>query len=165
MSTGLMVGYLVGWCGEGYWCGGGGEFWGRGRLVESEVVQNILSYFGLPELDLVVDVSGRGEGYKQLESRLDSPKYRRRPVPVNPMSVILVRVCQRDNSVVGFREVEFWSVWCTCQLVIAQLVNPRVKARACEITTLLPEVGVDVVKGFPTLVTRPSGEKGYYRDM
>ena len=23
------------------------------------------------------------------------------------------------------------------------------KARACEITTLLPEVGVDVVKGFP----------------
>ena len=61
ISTGLMVGYLVGWCGEGYWCGGGGEFWGRGRLVESEVVQDILSYFGLPELDLVVDVSGRGE--------------------------------------------------------------------------------------------------------
>ena len=61
MSTGLMVGYLVGWRGEGYWCGGGGEFWGRGRLVESEVVQDILSYFGLPELDLVVDVSGRGE--------------------------------------------------------------------------------------------------------
>ena len=61
MSTGLMVGYLVGWCGEGYWCGGGGEFWGRGCLVESEVVQDILSYFGLPELDLVVDVSGRGE--------------------------------------------------------------------------------------------------------
>ena len=43
MSTGLMVGYLVGWCGEGYWCGGGGEFWGRGRLVESEVVQAIRS--------------------------------------------------------------------------------------------------------------------------
>ena len=61
MSTGLMVGYLVGWCGEGYWCGGGGEFWGRGRLVESEVVRNILSYFRLPELDLVVGVSGRGE--------------------------------------------------------------------------------------------------------
>ena len=61
MSTGLMVGYLVGWCGEGYWCGGGGEFWGRGRLVESEVVQNIFSYFRLPELDLVVGVSGRGE--------------------------------------------------------------------------------------------------------
>ena len=33
------------------------------------------------------------------------------------------------------------------------------KARACEITTLLPEVGVDVVKGFPTLVIRLSGEK------
>ena len=30
-------------------------------MVESEVVQNILSYFGLPELDLVVGVSGRGE--------------------------------------------------------------------------------------------------------
>ena len=61
ISTRFMVGYLVGWRGEGYWCGGGGEFWGRGRLVESEVVQDILSYFGLPELDLVVDVSGRGE--------------------------------------------------------------------------------------------------------
>ena len=56
-----MVGYLVGWRGEGYWCGGGGGFWGRGRLVESEVVQNIFSYFRLPELDLVVGVSGRGE--------------------------------------------------------------------------------------------------------
>ena len=43
MSTGLMLGYLVGWCGEGYWCRGGGEFWGRGRLVESEVVQAIRS--------------------------------------------------------------------------------------------------------------------------
>ena len=30
-------------------------------MVESEVVQDILSYSGLPELDLVVDVSGRGE--------------------------------------------------------------------------------------------------------
>ena len=26
MSTGLMVGYLVGWCGEGYWCGVEGSF-------------------------------------------------------------------------------------------------------------------------------------------
>ena len=34
---------------------------GFGEGVESEVVRNILSYFRLPELDLVVGVSGRGE--------------------------------------------------------------------------------------------------------
>ena len=44
MSMGLMVGYLVGsGVGRGIDVGVEGSFWGRGRLVESEVVQAIRS--------------------------------------------------------------------------------------------------------------------------
>ena len=60
------------------------------------------------EVNLGVEVSGRGE--RAIISRNPGwihQNFRRRPVPVSPVCVILVRVCQRNNRVVGFCEVEF----------------------------------------------------------
>ena len=74
----------------------GSFFWGRGCLVESEAGQAIRSISGRGERAII----SRNPGWIHQIFEEDLS----RSVPV---CVILVRVCQRNNRVVGFREVEF----------------------------------------------------------